>query len=237
MTPVHVRAHPGDVALVALLVGDPARATLVGRRLEDVVCYNEFRGLLGYTGSYRGVRVSVQTTAMGSPSAAIVAEELAELGCRAIVRLGTCGATQPYIEPTDLIIATAACPLEGTTRQYAGDGYAPAATFAVVRALVDAATALGARHHVGLVATQDALYGVDSGWVERWSKLGVLAQEMETSALFTVAALRGMLAGSVLTVSNAAGRHERLADDRLLPAIERMAQTGLDAAVIVAEAL
>ncbi len=229
MSPAHVRAQPGDVAPIALLVGDPGRAKRIAARLEGAVCYNDNRGLLGYTGTYRGARVSAQTTAMGAPSAAIVAEEIADLGCRTIIRLGTCGASQDYIAPTDLIIATAACALDGTTRQYAGDGYAPAATFEVVEALVAAARVRGVTHHVGLVATQDALYGVDPGWVSRWSRLGVLAQEMETSALFTVAAVRGMRAGSVLVASNAAGHHERLPDAELLPAVERMIEVGLEA--------
>jgi purine-nucleoside phosphorylase len=230
LSPVHIRAAPEDVAPLALLVGDPARTTLIAQRLDDVHCYNQFRGLLGYTGSYHGLRVSAQTTGMGAPSAAIVAEELSQLGVKAIVRLGTCGAVQPYIEPGDLVIATASCPLEGTTRQYTGEPYAPAATFEVVRALVDAAATLAVRYHAGLIATEDALYSVDEGWTERWAARGVLAQEMEASALFTVAALRGMMAGCVLAVSNAAGHHQRLADDELLPAIERMIEVALAAA-------
>ncbi len=159
------------------------------------------------------------------------------LGCRAVLRLGTCGAVQPSVEPTDLVIATASCPLDGTTRQYIGEGYAPAATFEVVWALVEAASNASARHHVGLIATQDALYGVDPGWVARWSKAGILAQEMEASALFTVAALRGMKCGCLLTVSNSAGHHERLPDEKLNPAIARMIGVGLEAAVAVSAGL
>ncbi len=237
MNPTHVRARPGDVAPIALLVGDPARATLIAGRLQNPTRYNEFRGLLGYTGVYRGVPVSAQTSGMGAPSAAIVAEELAVLGCRVIVRLGTCGATRLEINPTDLIIATASCPLEGTTRQYIGEAYAPAATYAVVQALVGAALASGVRYHVGLIATQDALYSVDEGWVERWRQRGVLAQEMEASALFTVAALRDMQAGCILTVSNHAGQHRRLPDEQLLPAIERMVNVALEAAVTISDGL
>ncbi len=213
-------------------MGDPGRAHLAARRLEGARLYNEFRGLIGYTGSYQGINVSVQTTGMGGPSAAIVCEELADLGARVLIRLGTCGATQPYIEPTDLVIATAACPLDGASRQYVGgDPYAPAATYRVVKALAEAAERLGIRHHVGLIATEDALYAVRAGWVEKWAQRGVLAQEMEASAIFTVAALRGLEAGCALTVSNRAGQHKRLPDDRLRPAIERMIEVGLEAAL------
>ncbi len=215
-----------------LLPGDPGRATRVAGRLEGARCYNEYRGLLGYTGTYRGVRVSVQTTGMGAPSAAIVVEELAMLGAKTLIRIGTCGSAQPQIEARDLIVATAACPIEGTTKLYMdGEPYAPTASFRVVRALAGACERLGARHHIGLVATEDALYSVTPAWRERWAARGVLAQEMEASAIFAVAALRGLDAGCVLTVSNAAGQHERLRDEDLLTAIGSMIDVALEAAV------
>lgn len=230
--PVHIRAREGDVAPVVLLPGDPGRAQRAASRLEGVRCYNEHRGLLGFTGTYRGKPVSVQTTMMGCPSAAIVCEELAMLGARTLIRIGTCGAAGPAVEPKDLIIATAACPLDGTTAQYVnGEPYAPAASFRVVRALADAAEAAGVRRHIGLIATEDALYTVREGWVERWAARGVLAQEMEASAIFTVAALRGLEAGCVLVASNRAGQHLRLPDEELLPAIDVMIDVALDAAV------
>ena len=231
-SPLHIRAQPGDVAPVVLLPGDPGRAERVAERLDGARCYNQFRGLLGYTGRYKGSLVSVQTTGMGAPSAAIVVEELALLGARTVIRIGTCGGTGSDVRPKDLVIATAACPLDGTTRQYVGgDPYAPAATYRVVRALVEEAERLAVRHHVGLVATEDALYAVTSGWAKIWAARGVLAQEMEASAVFTVAALRGIEAGCVLVASNSAGEHERISDDQLLPAIDGMIEVALDAAV------
>ncbi len=230
--PIHIRAQPGDVAPVVLLPGDPGRATRVAERLEDARRHNEFRGLLGYTGTYKGTTVSVQTTGMGAPSAAIVVEELALLGAKTVIRIGTCGGTRAEITPTDLIVATAACPLDGTTRQYlGGEPYAPAATYRVVRTLVEAAERLGVRHHVGPVATEDALYAVTPDWADTWAARGVLAQEMEASAIFTVAALRGLEAGCLLTVSNSASQHERLPDDELSSAIDRMIEVALEAAV------
>ena len=156
---------------------------------------------------------------------------------RSSSRLGTCGATRADIRPNDLVIVTAACPLDGTSREYVGgDPYAPAATFRVVRALVEAAERLGAPHYVGPVATEDALYLVHEGYVEKWARRGVLAQEMEASAVFTVAALRGLEAGCALTVSNQAGQHQRLPDDELAVGIERMIQVGLEAARVLSAA-
>lgn len=238
MSPIHIRASPNDVAPVVLLVGDPGRATRAAQRMEEAVCYNEFRGLLGYTGRHRGVTVSVQTTAMGCPSAAIVCEELAALGARVLIRLGTCGSAKAEIRPTDLIIATSACPLDGTTRQYLeGDPFAPTASFRVVQELVRAAEAVGVTHHVGPIATEDALYALEEGWAEKWAGRGILAQEMEASAIFTVAALRAMEAGCALVASNFADQHERLPDEELLPAIDRMIEVGLEAAVALSRAM
>lgn len=231
MNPIHVRAQPDDVAPVVLLVGNPGRAMRTAEILDGARCYNEFRGLLGYTGRWHGVPVSVQTTGMGCPSAAIVCEEMAMLGARTLIRLGTCGAVQEDMRPMDMIIATAACPLDGTTADYLErDPYAPAASFRVVRELVGQAERAGVRHHVGVIATEDALYGVRGAWVERWRARGVLAQEMEASAIFTVAALRRLEAGCILVASNHAGQHERLPDPELQPAIDAMIRIGLDAA-------
>jgi purine-nucleoside phosphorylase len=222
LSPIHVRAQPGDVAPIVFLVGDPGRAHLGASRLDGARLYNEFRGLAGYTGRYKGASVSFQTTGMGGPSAAIVCEEMADLGAKVLVRLGTCGGTRPDILPNDLVIATAACPLDGTSREYVGgDPYAPR---------------LEAPHHVGPVATEDALYLVREGYVDKWARRGVLAQEMEASAIFTVAALRGLEAGCALTVSNQAGQHERLPDDALAAGIERMILMGLEAAVALSAA-
>jgi purine-nucleoside phosphorylase len=228
--PVHIRAQPDAVAPVVLLPGDPQRATRAAGRLGGAHCYNENRGLLGYSGDHQGTRVSVQTTGMGAPSAAIVAEELSILGARTLIRIGTCGATRDDIRPTDLIVATSAVAFDGTTRQYLGEGREPEATERVVRALIDAAGRARATYHVGPVATEDALYIVTPDTRKQLETRGVLAQEMEASAIFAVASLRGMEAGCLLTVSNAAGTHERLGDDELLPAIDRMIAVALDAA-------
>jgi purine-nucleoside phosphorylase len=228
--PIHIRAEVGDVANIVLLPGDPARASQAAQRLDSSRCYNKNRGLLGYTGAFKGMTVSVQTTGMGGPSAAIVVEELALLKASCVIRIGTCGATRDDIQAGDLVIATAAVPLDGTSRQYiGGEPFAPAATHRVVRALVDAAHQADVTHHIGPVATEDALYVVTQGWRKTWAARGVLAQEMEASAIFTVAALRGLEAGCILVASNTAGQHERMPDEELSKAEDRMIDVALDA--------
>lgn len=214
MTQLHVRAEPGSVASAVLLPGDPDRATLIAENLLDAPrLYNDNRHLLGYTGGYRGLEVSVQATGMGCPSLAIVVEELVRLGADRLVRIGTCGAISPEVAPGDLVVATASVANEGTTRQYlGGDGYAPAADFELTKALQSAAERTGRRTHTGLIRTDDAFYAVTPEHVPAMAARGVLAVEMEASALFTLGALRGVAAGCILVASNNIG------DDRLLEA-------------------
>lgn len=232
--PIHIRTEPGAVAPLVFLPGDPARAEALAARLRDPVCYNRHRGLLGFTGEAAGVRLSVQTTGMGAPSAAIVAEELVRLGARVLVRVGTCGGVAG-VAPGELVIATASCPLDGTTARYvAGDPYAPVASFAVTRALVDAAHALDLSPRVGLIATEDVFYNPDPRHRDTWAARGVLAFEMEASALFTVAALRGVHAGCLLTVSNTSGASNWLEGEGLQTAVERLLDVALAAAPALA---
>ena len=229
--PVHIHAVEGDVAPVVILPGDPGRARRCAALLDGARCYNENRGLLGFTGSYAGQLLSVQTTGMGAPSAAIVAEELAMLGARMLIRAGTAGGGRG-VGVGDLVVATASVPLDGATAAYVGhEPYAPAASFAVVSALAKSCRARGVRFHTGLVCTNDALYAEDRDHGDRWIARGVLAFEMEASALFTVAALRGLEAGCIVVATNAAGVHERLAGDAYAAAEDAMLRVALDAAV------
>ncbi|HZW27957.1 MAG TPA: purine-nucleoside phosphorylase [Trueperaceae bacterium] len=233
MSQLHVRAEPGSVAPVVLLPGDPDRATFIAETLLDSPrLYNQHRHLLGYTGRYRGLEVSVQTTGMGCPSMAIVAEEVIRLGARRLVRIGTCGAIAPQVAPGDLVVATASVPNDGTTRQYLGHvPYAPVADFAVTQALRAAAESTGRRTHTGLVQTDDAFYAVSRDDVAAMAGRGVLGVEMEASALFTLGALRGVSTGCMLVVSNHIGDESMLATDQLREAVLDMVTATLDAAV------
>lgn len=219
--PLHVRANLGDVAPGAVLAGDPGRVRRAALMLEGARCYNEHRGLLGYTGRWRGVPVSVQATGMGGPSAAIVTEELATLGVRDVVRAGTCGAVGAHVNVLDLAIATASVPLCGTTRQYVrGDPFAPVADFALTRALVDAASALPRAVHTGLFVSEDAFYRQPEDW-QTWQARGVIAVEMEAAAIYTVALQRGLRAACICLAVDRVGQHETWATDKAIAAGER----------------
>ncbi|WP_027481319.1 purine-nucleoside phosphorylase [Deinococcus pimensis] len=235
MSQIHVRAQPGDVAPYVLLPGDPGRARWIAQTyLDDPVLYTEHRGLLGFTGTYRGVRVSVQTTGMGCPSASIVAEELVRLGATHLLRVGTCGAATPRLRPAELVVAQAAVPNDGTTRQYLGGApYAPTASFDLVEAGARAARGLGLAHHVGLVMTEDAFYASTPEHARKWAAYGVLAFEMEASALFLVAAMRGVHAGCMVTVSNDIGDPQLVSDEVLARGVDEMTRAALESLVLI----
>ena len=231
MSPIHVRGKPGEVAERVLLPGDPGRAEWIAKTfLEDPVLYTSNRGLLGFTGRYQGVPVSVQTTGMGAPSASIVAEELIGLGARVLLRVGTCGAVDEGLAPGDLVIPQGAVPLDGATRQYLeGRPYAPVPDPGLFLALWKGAEALGYPHHVGLVATEDAFYATTPEGARAWSRYGVLAFEMEASALFLIGKMRGVRAGAILTVSNRIGDPELAPEEVLKEGVRRMVEVALRA--------
>lgn len=234
--PLHLRADPGQVARFVLLVGDPGRAERIAAMLEECEQYNANRGLLGYTGRWCGIGVSVQTTGMGGPSTAIVVEELADLGATTLIRLGTCGGVGEGVDVLDIVVATASVPLDGATRQYVkGDPYAPAATFDVTRALVDAAAALRRRTHTGLIISEDAFYRQPDDW-ETWARRGVLAVEMEAATIFTVALHRRLRAGAACLVVDRVGERGSWATDaEIADGTSDLIALGLDAVVRLAD--
>ena len=231
MNPVHVRAEPGDFAESVLLPGDPRRATYIAENyFEEAKLVTEERGMLGYTGTYKGRPVSVQATGMGCPSAAIVTEELIELGARNLVRVGTCGGYHRDLRLGDLIIATAATPQDGTVSSITrGLPYAPAAHFDIVHAAHHAAESAGRRTFVGPIVSSDLFYDPQEDPATLWSKLGVLAVEMEAAAIFTLSAMRGVRAGCLLTVSDTIGMEVvRISDEGLQRAVDNMMALALD---------
>jgi len=218
MPQIHLRAEVGDYAPLVLLPGDPNRAKLVAGMfdggLDAARLVNEHRLLLGYTGTYHGVPVSVQTSGIGTPSLSIVLEELLRLGATRLIRIGTCGGIGRGLRTGDLVVATAAAPVDGSTRTYLhGDPYAPAADFELTRALVDAARARGVKVGIGPVASVDVFYNPDADYVTKWRSRGILAFEMEAAALFYLAARaqgsgEDVRAGCILTVSDTLGEQD-----------------------------
>jgi DeoD family purine-nucleoside phosphorylase len=228
--PIHVRAEPGDYAEACLLPGDPLRAAYIAETyLDDVAQRNSERGMLGYTGTYEGKPVSVQATGMGCPSAAIVFEELVQLGVKKLMRVGTCGGLQPHHALGDMIVALTAVPQDGTVQTYVREPHCPTADWELVHGAVHAAKHIGQPIHVGPVVSSDVFYNPDGGQYERWSSRGILAVEMEAAILFTLGALRKVQAGCLLTVSDIVveGEFTRISDEDLRGAVDRMTRVAL----------
>jgi DeoD family purine-nucleoside phosphorylase len=229
--PIHITAEPGEYPEACLLPGDPLRAKYIAETyFDDVQQRNSERGLLGYSGTYEGKPVSVQGTGMGCPGATIVFEELIQLGVKKLLRVGTCGGLQPHHQLGDLIVALSAVADDRTADHLVGgEPHCPTANWELIHGAVHAAKEIGQSMHVGPIVSSDVFYNPDEGQYERWSKRGVLAVEMEASALFTVGALRGVQAGCLLTVSDIVveGEFTRISDDELRAAVDRMTRVAL----------
>ena len=203
----HIGATPGAIAPHVLMPGDPLRAKWIAETfLEDATCYSEVRGMYGYTGTFRGERVSVQGSGMGLPSLSIYVNELfAEYDVRTVVRVGSCGALSQDLALRDLVLASGACTDSSMNRiRFEGLDYAPVADFDLLRAAYDASTArdLDVATKVGLILSGDSFYSPRPELTQRMADYGVLAVEMEASALYTLAAQYKRRALAVCTVSD-----------------------------------
>ena len=202
---LHIGAKQGQIAPTVLLPGDPLRAKHIAETmLEDVFCYNEVRGMLGFTGRYGDKSVSVMGTGMGIPTLSIYVHELVtEYHVKTLIRVGTCGALQPYLKIGDIVL-----PMTSSTNshinklRFQGMDYAPAASFDLLLKAYEAAKERGARVFVGGNFASDTFYNDDPEWWKKWAAYGVLVVEMETSGLYTLAAKFKVRALSVLTVSD-----------------------------------
>jgi purine-nucleoside phosphorylase len=202
---IHIGAKQGQIAQTILLPGDPLRARYFAETLlEDTECFNEVRGMLGYTGSYGGKRVSVMGSGMGMPSFSIYMHELVtEYNVKRLVRVGTCGALQPNLKIGDIVLAmTASTDSQVNKLRFNGMDYAPAANFELLLKAYQAAKSHGIDCHVGGILTGDSYYYDNPDWWKVWAEFGVLVVEMETNALYTLAAKFKADALAILTVSN-----------------------------------
>lgn len=207
----HIKCRKGDVAETVLLVGDPDRIPLVTKYWDEAKNVANNRGLPVWTGKYKGVSVSIASTGMGAPSAAIVVEELINIGAKKLLRIGTCGALRKEIRPGDLIVPLAALREEGTTKEYRDDGSLTYADKSLASTLQESAKEMGFTYWTGVNRTHDAFYEPVSNMIQcgklfeekyaEESGLSLVSSEMECSAVFFLAALRGVKAGTVLAVN------------------------------------
>ena len=207
----HIEVSENEIGKYVILPGDPKRVPKIAKYLEDAKEVADAREFVTYTGTLGGEKVSVTSSGIGGPSAAIALEELVKAGAHTFIRVGTCGGMQMDVKSGDLVIATAAIRMEGTSREYAPIEFPAVASLNVVNALVSSASEGDTPFHTGVVQSKDAFYGqhdpdhmpvsyeLKNKW-DAWVMLGALAAEMETAALFTVSAARGVRCGSCYLV-------------------------------------
>lgn len=230
---VHIAAKENEIADTILLPGDPLRAKYIAENfLEGATCYNTVRNMFGYTGTYNGKRVSVQGTGMGIPSISIYITELMQsYNVQKLIRVGTCGAIQKDVKVRDVILAMTASTDSQTNRlEFGGIDYAPAADFALLKKAHDAGIEKGLQLKVGSVFSADLFYN-DHADLEKWAKYQILAVEMETSALYTLAAKYGRQALSILTVSDHILTGEETTAEERQTTFNDMIEVALDAAL------
>ncbi len=229
---IHIAAQKSQIADKILLPGDPLRAKFVAENyLDNPVCFNEVRNMFGYTGSYKGRPVSVMGTGMGMPSLSIYVNELIrEYGVKRLIRIGTCGGMQEYVKLRDIVLAMSASTDSAVNRQrFGGMDYAPTASFNLLKAAWDAAAAHRLRVFAGPVLSSDMFYTEDPEQWKLWAKFGVLAVEMETAELYTLAAKYGCAAVSVRTISDHLITGEATTPEERQRSFRAMMEVALDA--------
>ncbi|AGX05111.1 MULTISPECIES: purine-nucleoside phosphorylase [Bacillaceae] len=230
---VHIGAEENQIAETVLLPGDPLRAKYIAETfLEDAECYNEVRNMFGYTGTYKGKRISVQGTGMGVPSISIYINELMNsYNVQNLIRVGTCGAIQKDVKVRDVILAMSASTDSQMNRlTFGGVDYAPTADFDLLKRAYDAGEKKGLNLKVGNVFTADMFYN-DNSELEKWAKYQILAIEMETAALYTLAAKFDRKALSVLTVSDHILTGEETTSQERQTTFNEMIEVALEAAI------
>ncbi len=231
---VHLNANENQIAPTVLLPGDPLRAKHIAQTFfENPVQHNDVRGMLGFTGTYRGQPVSVQGTGMGMPSAGIYIHELIHsYGAKTLVRVGTCGSYQPGVHVRDIVLGQAACTDSNLNfTRFGGLSYAPIADFGLLMAAYQRAQARGFAAHVGNIMSSDIFYQDDPQSFKMWADHGVLAVEMEAAALYTQAAKAGVRALTILTVSDHLITNEVTTAEERQSTFNQMIEVALEAAL------
>ncbi|MEU4239023.1 purine-nucleoside phosphorylase [Actinoplanes sp. NPDC026619] len=232
---VHIGGQPGDIAERVLLPGDPMRAKWIAENfLQDAKCYTQVRGMLGFTGTYQGVRVSVQGSGMGMPSASIYTHELInEYGVKSVIRIGSCGALAMDLQLGDVIAAIGSA-TDSNMNRSRFDGlidYAPVANFELLRTAVEVAERQGTSLRVGPILAADAFYTDRPDLYDSLADYGVLAVEMESAAIYTIAARYGAKALTILTVSDHIKTGEKMDSAQREQGFGDMVKIGLETAI------
>ncbi|MCL2277745.1 MAG: purine-nucleoside phosphorylase [Treponema sp.] len=231
---IHIAAKNGEIAESILLPGDPLRAKFVAENfLENPIQYTSVRNIFGYTGTFKGKKVSVQGTGMGIPSISIYANELfREYGVKRAIRIGTAGSLNKNVHIRDLVLAMSACTDSGAnTVRFNGRSYAPTASFSLLKTAFDSAVAKGWEPKVGPVVSSDMFYTEDPEEWKLWAKFGCLALEMECAELYTLAAKYDREALCILTVSDSMVTGEATSAEERQTTFTRMMEVALETAI------
>jgi len=202
---IHIAAKVGDIAETVLLPGDPKRAKWIAENfLENPVCYTDIRGMLGFTGTYKGKKISVQGTGMGIPSISIyITELMKDYGVKNLIRVGSAGSYQKDVKVRDVVIAMSTSTDSGiNNKRFVGTNFAPTANFDLFKLALKVADEKNIQVKAGNVLTSDEFYNDDPNYYKKWADFGVLAVEMETAGLYTLAAKYKAKALSILTISD-----------------------------------
>ncbi|MCL2186444.1 MAG: purine-nucleoside phosphorylase [Treponema sp.] len=231
---IHIAGKPGDIAEAILLPGDPLRAKFVAENfLENPVQYTNIRNILGFTGTYKGKKVSVQGTGMGIPSISIYVNELfRDFGVKRAIRIGTAGSINKDVKIRDLVLAMSACTDSGAnSHRFGGRTYAPTATFSLLKTAWDIAVSKGWQPKVGPVVSADMFYTEEKDDWKLWAKYGCLALEMECAELYTLAAKYGREALGIITISDSLITGEITSAEERQTTFTNMMETALETAI------
>lgn len=230
----HIHAAPSDIAETVLMPGDPLRSRYIAETfLKDAYLFNSVRGINGYTGTYRGKRVSVMASGMGMPSIGIYSYELYTIfGVKHIIRIGSAGAMQPNLKIRDIVLAVGACTDSAFANQFALNGtFAPIASYSLLKTADSIASSMGITPHFGNILSSDNFYNADSDASRRWGQMGILCVEMETAALYMNAARCHKNALAILTISDHLLTGESTTSEERQTSFTQMMELALETAI------
>ena len=231
---VHIAAKNGEIADTILLPGDPKRAKWIAENfLENAVCYTDIRGMLGFTGTYKGKRISVQGTGMGIPSMSIyITELMKDYGVKTLIRVGSAGSYQENVKIRDIVVALSTSTDSNiNNRRFKGASFAPTVNFDLLSKVLKTAEEKNIKIKAGNILTSDEFYNDDPSYFKKWAEFGVLAVEMETAALYTLASKYKAKALSILTISDSLVSPEITSSEEREKTFNEMIELALETAV------